>query len=182
MTLLLGPPGAGKTTLLKALAGKLAHSNLNVSMLPRTWQDSMGVRLCMTSAPTSAHRCHWLPCHRAPYRRMTVMQERCSCMAQVSGEVTYNGHTLDEFFPQRTASYVEQTDQHIAELTVNFSLAFAVTGNVSQTVMHICSNADVLIVNGMCERRGFLFSRCTRRSTSPQSARAWGTNTVSLLG
>lgn len=33
MTLLLGPPGAGKTTLLKALAGKLQHSSLNVSIL-----------------------------------------------------------------------------------------------------------------------------------------------------
>lgn len=31
MTLLLGPPGAGKSILLSALAGKLRHSELNVS-------------------------------------------------------------------------------------------------------------------------------------------------------
>lgn len=32
MTLLLGPPGSGKSTLLAALAGKLRHSELQVSL------------------------------------------------------------------------------------------------------------------------------------------------------
>ena len=31
-------------------------------------------------------------------------------LAQVSGEVTYNGQTLDSFLPQRTAAYVPQVN------------------------------------------------------------------------
>ena len=33
------------------------------------------------------------------------------------GKVTYNGKGLNEFVVQRTAAYIEQTDEHIAELT-----------------------------------------------------------------
>ena len=32
--LLLGPPGSGKSTLLEALAGKLEHNNMSVSLTP----------------------------------------------------------------------------------------------------------------------------------------------------
>lgn len=39
------------------------------------------------------------------------------CM-QVSGEVLYNGVPEDQFVMGRTAAYVDQTDNHIAELTV----------------------------------------------------------------
>lgn len=46
-------------------------------------------------------------------------------LGQVSGKVTYNGHGVDEFVPQRTAAYVNQNDLHIAELTVRETLAFS---------------------------------------------------------
>ena len=36
---------------------------------------------------------------------------------RIGGSVTYNGKTLSEFVPQRTAAYIEQVDEHIAELT-----------------------------------------------------------------
>jgi hypothetical protein len=36
----------------------------------------------------------------------------------MSGTVTYNGYSTDEFVVQRTAAYVDQQDNHIAELTV----------------------------------------------------------------
>ncbi|KAL2344926.1 hypothetical protein Fmac_006211 [Flemingia macrophylla] len=42
-----------------------------------------------------------------------------------SGKVTYNGHGMDEFVPQRTAAYVDQNDIHVAELTVRETLAFS---------------------------------------------------------
>ncbi|KAK7396464.1 hypothetical protein VNO78_17497 [Psophocarpus tetragonolobus] len=42
-----------------------------------------------------------------------------------SGKVTYNGHAMDEFVPQRTAAYVNQNDLHVAELTVRETLAFS---------------------------------------------------------
>ncbi|KAH7554031.1 hypothetical protein JRO89_XS12G0099400 [Xanthoceras sorbifolium] len=41
------------------------------------------------------------------------------------GNVTYNGHKLDEFHVQRTSAYISQTDNHIAELTVRETLDFA---------------------------------------------------------
>ncbi|XP_071718388.1 ABC transporter G family member 29-like [Rutidosis leptorrhynchoides] len=43
----------------------------------------------------------------------------------VEGKVTYNGHTLDKFVPQRTASYVSQSDVHVGEMTVKETLDFS---------------------------------------------------------
>ncbi|KAL3335028.1 hypothetical protein AABB24_031317 [Solanum stoloniferum] len=43
----------------------------------------------------------------------------------MSGRVTYNGHDLTEFVPQRTAAYVSQRDSHIAEMTVRETLEFS---------------------------------------------------------
>ncbi|KAL9660657.1 hypothetical protein QQ045_025474 [Rhodiola kirilowii] len=42
-----------------------------------------------------------------------------------SGSVTYNGHRLNEFHVQRTAAYISQTDNHIAEMTVRETFDFA---------------------------------------------------------
>ncbi|XP_027349846.1 pleiotropic drug resistance protein 1-like isoform X2 [Abrus precatorius] len=42
-----------------------------------------------------------------------------------SGKVTYNGHGMNEFVPQRTAAYVNQTDLHVGEMTVRETLAFS---------------------------------------------------------
>ncbi|KAK7349162.1 hypothetical protein VNO77_06307 [Canavalia gladiata] len=44
---------------------------------------------------------------------------------KVSGRVTYNGHAMEEFVPQRTAAYISQNDVHIAEMTVRETLAFS---------------------------------------------------------
>ncbi|KAL8113886.1 hypothetical protein AgCh_020971 [Apium graveolens] len=44
---------------------------------------------------------------------------------KTSGSVTYNGHTMKEFVPQRTAAYISQHDLHIGELTVRETLAFS---------------------------------------------------------
>nr|AGT28055.1 pleiotropic drug resistance transporter 3 [Panax ginseng] len=42
-----------------------------------------------------------------------------------SGNVTYNGHGMHEFVPQRTAAYISQNDCHIGEMTVRETLAFS---------------------------------------------------------
>ncbi|KAG8379880.1 hypothetical protein BUALT_Bualt07G0135300 [Buddleja alternifolia] len=42
-----------------------------------------------------------------------------------SGNVTYNGHSMKEFIPQRTAAYISQNDVHIGEMTVRETLAFS---------------------------------------------------------
>ncbi|KAL6645520.1 hypothetical protein ACP70R_017128 [Stipagrostis hirtigluma subsp. patula] len=45
--------------------------------------------------------------------------------SRVSGEITYNGHSMEEFVPERTAAYVSQHDLHIGEMTVRETLAFS---------------------------------------------------------
>lgn len=44
---------------------------------------------------------------------------------QVSGRVTYNGHEMNEFVPQRISAYISQHDIHIGEMTVRETLAFS---------------------------------------------------------
>ncbi|XAR69347.1 Xenobiotic-transporting ATPase [Bertholletia excelsa] len=44
---------------------------------------------------------------------------------KASGRVTYNGHGMDEFVPQRTSAYISQYDTHIGEMTVRETLAFS---------------------------------------------------------
>ncbi|KAH8522568.1 hypothetical protein H0E87_003275 [Populus deltoides] len=44
---------------------------------------------------------------------------------KLSGRVTYNGHEMNEFVPQRTAAYISQHDLHIGEMTVRETLAFS---------------------------------------------------------
>jgi ABC-type cobalamin/Fe3+-siderophores transport system ATPase subunit len=44
---------------------------------------------------------------------------------QSTGTITYNGHALNEFVPQRTSAYISQNDNHIGELTVRETLDFA---------------------------------------------------------
>ncbi|KAF6176866.1 hypothetical protein GIB67_026553 [Kingdonia uniflora] len=44
---------------------------------------------------------------------------------KVSGKVTYNGHEMDEFVPQRLSAYISQYDLHIGEMTVRKTLTFA---------------------------------------------------------
>lgn len=44
---------------------------------------------------------------------------------QMSGRITYNGHKLDEFVPQKTSAYVSQHDCHVPEMTVRETLDFS---------------------------------------------------------
>ncbi|XP_052206530.1 pleiotropic drug resistance protein 1-like isoform X2 [Diospyros lotus] len=44
---------------------------------------------------------------------------------KVSGRVTYNGHGMNEFVPQRTSAYISQHDVHIGEMTVRETLSFS---------------------------------------------------------
>ncbi|VAI17511.1 unnamed protein product [Triticum turgidum subsp. durum] len=44
---------------------------------------------------------------------------------KMSGDIIYNGHTMDEFVPRRSAAYVSQHDLHMAELTVRETVNFS---------------------------------------------------------
>ncbi|KAG0454790.1 hypothetical protein HPP92_024082 [Vanilla planifolia] len=44
---------------------------------------------------------------------------------KLSGTITYNGHGMNEFVPQRTAAYISQHDLHLGEMTVRETLEFS---------------------------------------------------------
>ena len=43
----------------------------------------------------------------------------------MSGKVTYCGHEMNEFVPQRTCAYISQHDLHYGEMTVRETLDFS---------------------------------------------------------
>ncbi|WRX34809.1 ABC transporter-like [Theobroma cacao] len=55
----------------------------------------------------------------------TILQAKAGFYDVVSGGITYNGHGLKEFVPQRTSAYISQHDLHIGEMTVRETLAFS---------------------------------------------------------
>ncbi|KAL8504239.1 hypothetical protein ACS0TY_022823 [Phlomoides rotata] len=60
---------------------------------------------------TSSEAAHQFSIRRSKSLRMTKNYE-------MSGKVTYNGHSLEEFTPQRTSAYASQQNLHICEMTV----------------------------------------------------------------
>ena len=47
------------------------------------------------------------------------------CFPQLSGEISYNGHGLNEFVPRKTSAYISQHDLHTAEMTVRETIDFS---------------------------------------------------------
>ena len=43
----------------------------------------------------------------------------------MKGEITYNGHRLDEFVPQKTSTYISSYNVHNGEMTARETLDFA---------------------------------------------------------
>ncbi|KAK4489208.1 hypothetical protein RD792_005003 [Penstemon davidsonii] len=41
------------------------------------------------------------------------------------GEITYNGHTFNEFVPRKTSAYISQNDVHVGEMTVKETFDFS---------------------------------------------------------
>ncbi|CAI0473847.1 unnamed protein product [Linum tenue] len=56
---------------------------------------------------------------------LKALAEKLDHSLKVTGKVTYNGHEMSEFVPQRTAAYICQNDIHIGEMTVRETLAFS---------------------------------------------------------
>ncbi|XP_002515969.2 ABC transporter G family member 29 [Ricinus communis] len=44
---------------------------------------------------------------------------------KVQGEISYNGHRLDEFVPRKTSAYISQNDVHLGVMTVKETLDFS---------------------------------------------------------
>ena len=73
-----------------------------------------------------------------------------------TGRVTYNGHGMEEFVPQRTSAYVSQHDLHIGEMTVRETLAFSAVKELDRIMVshRIMNLIDV-----------FSFYKCSKRSS-----------------
>ncbi|KAJ4765893.1 ABC transporter [Rhynchospora pubera] len=56
---------------------------------------------------------------------LLALAGRLASGLKMSGRITYNGHKLTEFVPQRTSAYVSQQDWHAAEMTVRETFDFA---------------------------------------------------------
>ncbi|KAH9321630.1 hypothetical protein KI387_016269 [Taxus chinensis] len=56
---------------------------------------------------------------------LTILAGKPDRNLKTAGNVTYNGHSLTEFVPQRTSAYISQHDLHHAEMTVKETLDFS---------------------------------------------------------
>ncbi|XP_065851098.1 ABC transporter G family member 32 isoform X2 [Euphorbia lathyris] len=56
---------------------------------------------------------------------LLALAGRLGSNLQMSGKITYNGHSLNEFVAPRTSAYVSQQDWHVAEMTVRETLELA---------------------------------------------------------
>ncbi|XP_039117422.1 ABC transporter G family member 35-like isoform X1 [Dioscorea cayenensis subsp. rotundata] len=56
---------------------------------------------------------------------LLALAGKLSSDLKVTGSVAYNGHSMKEFVPGRTAAYIGQYDLHIGEMTVRETLAFS---------------------------------------------------------
>lgn len=56
---------------------------------------------------------------------LLALAETLPSSLKVSGTITYNGHTMDEFVPRRSAAYVSQHDLHMGEMTVRETVNFS---------------------------------------------------------
>ena len=43
----------------------------------------------------------------------------------MKGEITYNGHRIKEFVPQKTLAYISQHALHVGEMTVRETIDFS---------------------------------------------------------
>lgn len=59
----------------------------------------------------------------------------------MEGNITYNGHRLNEFVPQKTSAYISQNDVHVGEMTVKETLDF------SARCLGVGSRYGILLIN-----------------------------------
>ncbi|KAI6684518.1 hypothetical protein NL676_030431 [Syzygium grande] len=70
---------------------------------------------------------------------------------EVAGEISYNGHNLDEFIPQKTSAYISQYDLHIPDMTVRETLDF------SARCQGVGSREDITMEISRREKEGGIF-------------------------
>nr|XP_051204058.1 ABC transporter G family member 48-like isoform X1 [Lolium perenne] len=104
------------TNFLQSLIGRLASSNKKtISILQNVNGILKPSRMTLLLGPPSSGKS----------TLMRALTGKLDKSLKVSGSITYCGHTLSEFYPERTSAYVSQYDLHNAEMTVRESLDFS---------------------------------------------------------
>ncbi|KAG5229491.1 pleiotropic drug resistance protein [Salix suchowensis] len=72
---------------------------------------------------------------------LLALSGKLSHSLKVAGEMSYNGHKLEEFVPQKSSAYVSQYDLHIPEMTVRETIDFSArcqgTGSRAEIMMEV---------------------------------------------
>ncbi|KAF8657997.1 hypothetical protein HU200_059457 [Digitaria exilis] len=116
---------SGLPTLVNSITNKLEEAANAMGILPSR-KRTMTV-LHDISGIIKPHRMTLLlgPPGSGKTTLLLALAGRLDKDLKVSGRVTYNGHGMKEFVPERTAAYISQHDLHIGEMTVKETLAFA---------------------------------------------------------
>ncbi|KAM0864568.1 hypothetical protein ACQ4PT_043847 [Festuca glaucescens] len=104
------------TNFLQSLIGRLASSNKKtISILQNVNGILKPSRMTLLLGPPSSGKS----------TLMRALTGKLDKSLEVSGSITYCGHTFSEFYPERTSAYVSQYDLHNAEMTVRETLDFS---------------------------------------------------------
>ncbi|XP_047044233.1 ABC transporter G family member 48-like [Lolium rigidum] len=104
------------TNFLQGLIGRLGSSNKKTINILRNVNGILKPsRMTLLLGPPSSGKS----------TLMRALAGKLDKTLKVSGNITYCGHTLSQFYPERTSAYVSQYDLHNAEMTVRETLDFS---------------------------------------------------------
>ncbi|CAD6207791.1 unnamed protein product [Miscanthus lutarioriparius] len=104
------------TNFLQGLIGRFGSSNKrNTTILKNVNGILKPSRMTLLLGPPSSGKS----------TLMRALAGKLDKNLKVSGSITYCGHPISEFYPERTSAYVGQYDLHNAEMTVRETLDFS---------------------------------------------------------
>ncbi|KAL6634302.1 hypothetical protein ACP70R_026973 [Stipagrostis hirtigluma subsp. patula] len=118
--------GGGVPTVLNSIGDKLGEAANALRLLPSR-KRTMHILHDVSGGIIKPRRMTLLPGPPGSGKTtlLLALAGRLDKGLKVSGKVTYNGHGLEEFVPERTAACISQQDLHIGEMTVRETLAFS---------------------------------------------------------
>ncbi|RLN40971.1 ABC transporter G family member 48-like [Panicum miliaceum] len=104
------------TNFIQGLIGRFGSSNKrNITILKNANGVLKPSRMTLLLGPPSSGKS----------TLMRALTGKLDKNLKVSGSITYCGHPISEFYPERTSAYVGQYDVHNAEMTVRETLDFS---------------------------------------------------------
>ncbi|RXH83495.1 hypothetical protein DVH24_005748 [Malus domestica] len=127
---------------LNAIEGVLGLVGLSPSKkrVVKILQDVSGIvrpsRMCLLLGPPASGKTTFLK----------ALTGQLDDDLRVTGKITYCGHELSEFVPQRTSAYISQHDLHYGEMTVRETLDF------SGRCLGVGTRYEMLVEASRCEK------------------------------